>query len=97
MKTRILATIVWGVALHQSDRMVFRIERHLPVEVVRLLLYGLGIIGAYPAAVELWLRDAAPATRTAVRRGYWLVFIPIGAGVALGHALDVVVAGQKRA
>ena len=95
MRTRILATIAWGVALHQSDRAVFHIERHLPVEVVRLLLYGLGIIGAYPA-VELWLSDAAPNTKAAVHRGYWLVFVPMGVGVALGHALDVVRAKRRK-
>lgn len=95
MRTRILATIAWGLALHQSDRAVFHIERHLPVEVVRLLLYSLGIIGAYPA-VELWLGDTASATRTAARRGYWLVFVPVGVGVALGHALDVVLAKRRQ-
>ena len=85
----------WGVGLHQTDRLVAMVDATLPPEVTRIAWYAIGVVGAYPA-FELLLADLPREHRPAARVAYWLAFVPIGAGVALGHALDVVAALRRK-
>ena len=95
MIRKALGIMGWGLALHQTDRAVAMIDHKWPVEVTRVILYSIGVVGAYPA-FELLLTELPREHRPAARVAYWLAFVPIGAGVALGHALDVVVAKRRQ-
>ena len=95
MIKKALGIMGWGLALHQTDRLVAMIDHKWPVEVTRVILYSIGVVGAYPA-FELLLADLPREHRPAARVAYWLAFVSIGAGVALGHALDAVVAGRRQ-
>lgn len=95
MIRKVAGIMAWGFGLHQTDRLVALVDVALPVEVVRVVLYTIGVVGAYPA-FEVLLADLPREHRPAARVAYWLAFVPIGAGVALGHALDVVVAGRRQ-
>jgi len=85
----------WGVGLHQTDRLVAAVDATLPPEVVRVAWYTIGVVGAY-LPFESLLADLPREHRPAARVAYWLAFVPIGAGVALGHALDVVAALRRK-